>query len=91
MNKISNFYKIKIWLAIKNKWLRPHLLTENERSRLAMLEFRSLALLIGLDVSKMSDEEIIEGVIKTAKALSEAGLSASEAGQALRRMALVGK
>lgn len=82
------YHKIRIWLAIKIEWLRPHLLTNKEQEKLIMLEFRSLALLFGFDISDMSDEEIKEGVTNAAKEMSKAGLSASEAGEALRRIIL---
>jgi hypothetical protein len=82
------YHKIRIWLAIKIEWLRPHLLTNKEQEKLIMLEFRSLALLFGFDISDMSDEEIKEGVTHAAKEMSKVGMSASEAGEALRRMVL---
>ena len=82
------YHKIRIGLAINFKWLRPHLLNKIEQEKLIMLEFRSLALSFGFDVSDMSDEEIKEGVTHAAKEMSKAGLSASEAGEALRRMVL---
>lgn len=80
---------IRIWLAIKFERLRPHLLSNKEQEKLKMLEFRSLALLFGFDISDMSDEEIIEGVTNAAKKISKVGLSASEAAEAFRRMALL--
>lgn len=82
------YYKIRIWIAIKIEWLRPYLLTKKEQEKLIMLEFRSLALLFGFDIRDMSDAEIKEGVTHAAKQMSKAGLSASEAGEALRRMVL---
>ena len=53
-----------------------------------MLEFRSLALLFGFDISDRSDAEIKESVNKAAKEMSKVGLSASEAGEALRKLVL---
>ena len=82
------YRKIRILLAIKIEWLRPHLLTKKEQEKLTMLELRSLALLFGFDISDMSDEEIKEGVTHAAKEMSKTGLSASEVGEALRRMVL---
>ena len=82
------YHKIRVWSAIKIEWLRPYLLTKKEQEKLIMVEFRSLASLFGFDTSDMSDEEIKEGVTHAAKEMSKAGVSASEAGEALRRMVL---
>ena len=82
------YHKIRIWIAIKIEWLRPYLLTKKEQEKLVMLEFRSLALLFGFDISDMSDAEIKESVNKAAKEMSKVGLSASEAGEALRKLVL---
>lgn len=80
-----------MYLAVKIKWLRPHFLSLKEQEKLTMLEFRSLALLFGFDVSNMSDEEIKEGVVRASKAMSMGGVTAYEAGIALRNMALSAK
>ena len=82
------YHKIRIWIAIKIEWLCPYLLTKKEQEELVMLEFRSLALLFGFDISDMSDAEIKESVNKAAKEMSKVGLSASEAGEALRKLVL---
>jgi len=85
------YHKIRIWLAIKIKCLRLYLLTEKEQKKLIMLEFRSLASLFGFDASDMSDEDIKQNVTHAAKEMSKAALSASEAGEALKRMVLAGQ
>ena len=82
------YHKIRIWIAIKIEWLCPYLLTKKGQEKLVMLEFRSLALLFGFDISDMSDAEIKESVNKAAKEMSKVGLSASEAGEALRKLVL---
>lgn len=78
------YHKIRIWLAIKIEWLRPHLLSKKEQDKLIMVEFRSLALLFGYDISDMSDDELKEGVSYVAKEMSKSGISASDAGDALQ-------
>lgn len=75
--------KIKMWLAVKIKWLRPYLLSLDMQEKLVMLEFRALARCLGLDITGMSDEEIKEGVSNVVKGMDKAGISADEAGEAL--------
>jgi hypothetical protein len=91
-NKIKEnwkaYRKIRIFLAIKIKWLRPYLLNKDEQDKLVLIEFRSLALFFGFDINDMSDEEIKEGVIFASKEMSKAGFSASEVVESLRMMFL---
>ena len=75
-------------MSIKIEWLRPYLLTKKEQEKLVMLEFRSLALFFGFDISDMSDADIKEGLYKATKEMSKVGISASEACGAFRRMFL---
>ena len=61
---------------------------EDYKNKTMMLEFRTTALLFGMDTSLYSDEEIKQMVIKTSLKISKAGMSASEAGEALSRLCL---
>ncbi len=82
-------YIVKIWLAIKIKWLRPYLLDKEDQIKLKLLEFRFLMSMLGFDVSDMSDDDIKQGVLRLAKEVSESGLSASETYDTLDRLASI--
>jgi len=80
-------HKIRIWLAVKIKWLRPYLLNSNEIEKISILELRSAFRFFGFDTSKMTDDDIKKGIDEMGKLVLKAGLSKEEAIELSNRMA----
>lgn len=72
------YHKIRIWLAIKFEWLRPHLLNKNEQEKISILELRACIKFFGFDTSDMSDDEIKQGANDLSKCLSKTGCTTQE-------------
>lgn len=85
---ILMYNKIRLWLAIKVKHLRPCLLTKEEQEKLTLIELRRNALFFGFDFSNFSDDEIKESADKMGKALSKVGLTAIEASQLIIKLSV---
>ncbi len=81
------YRKIRLWIAVKIKWLRPHLLTKTESENLTILEIRSSFRFLGFDTSEMSDDDIKKGIEKIGKVVVKVGLSKDEAIEVSNRMA----
>lgn len=80
---------IRIWLAMKVKWLRPYLLTHIEQEKLSILELKACFKSFGFDISDMSDNEIKKGINETSKIINQTGLSAQEFVDFSKRLCLI--
>ena len=80
------YHKIRLWIAVKIKRLRPHLLTKSESEKLNILELRSAFRFFGFDTSEMSDDDIKKGIEDMGKIVAKAGLSKDEAIELSNRM-----
>ncbi len=81
------YNKIRIWLAINIKWLRPHLLKKHEQEKLSILELRACFVFLGFDTSDMSDDEIKQGVNDLSKFLGKTRCNSQELLEVSKSMA----
>lgn len=58
------------------------------RRRAAISRFRKNSAALGYDLSHLSDEELEQGINKTAATVSQLGMTIAEAGKVFRRLGL---
>ncbi|MCK5614358.1 hypothetical protein KAR91_71490 [Candidatus Pacearchaeota archaeon] len=76
--------KLKTVVAVPCRKVLCGLLGEKRRKQIESL--KAHMLFFGCDISDMTDEEIEEGVIKTAEMFGKAGVTTKEAAEGLRRL-----
>ena len=80
--KIFNI--IRIWLAVKFPSLRNEFLSMQEREKLCIIQIRNCFVLFGHDLSDVSDDDLKKGILESSKAVSNFGISVSQAADAMR-------
>lgn len=83
---MKTYHKIRLWLAIKLKWLRPYFLNKEEQEKILLLELRSAFKFFGFNTSDMSDEDIKRGADEMSRVMLKAGLTKDEAIELSNRM-----
>ena len=61
-------------------------MTEQQKQKYYMLQFRAHMQFFGCDVSDMTDEEIMEGHKRVGEVMSASGVTVEQAGEALKLM-----
>lgn len=81
------FKYIKWYSAIKSRWIRERILTDEEKERLIIAEFRQMAMFFGADLSHLSDEQIKERSKQMGESLKHSGITAEQAANAMSLLA----